>query len=440
MSPWKLRLIMSIFVSGLAVGAATGSARADSNRSVALILDASGSMKVPLRDGTSRIAAAKAAVEQLVGSLPASSRLSFWAYGHQSPTEQRNCKDIAQLVPFGALSDNKAGIIAQTRALKAQGYTPITESLRRAAENLATEEAASHVVVLVSDGRETCQADPCAAAKALADANAKLVVHTVGVGVDTATRMQLQCIANNARGNYFDANSAVELAKFVGEAAVKEAPPVQPKKIVITTPKLGKLKLTHAGQFTHRVVDDKGTEIADFAGRTTVELPAGIYGVKFPNGVWTGIDVRGGETTEIKPGYLEIKPLGKDFVHVLEPETGEKVHEILWSIPRATLIPGRFDVKFGNVLWPGGIELKPGETLTLKPGVITVKKSSGPLVFFVVRTPDGQEAIKGDTIKGRVALPPGKYVLELDLKALPDAQRKVEIDLAEGQEVEMRIE
>ena len=43
--------------------------------------------------------------------------------------------------------------------------------------------------------------------------------------------------------------------------------------------------------------------------------------------------------------------------------------------PVATLIPGQFDVKFGKVLWPGGVELKPGETLTLKPGVVRVKKS-----------------------------------------------------------------
>ena len=140
---------------------------------------------------------------------------------------RRRKRRIARTSPCSRRSDavanNKAAIVEQTRGLQPQGYTPITDSLRLAAEGLAPEEAASHVVVLVSDGKETCQADPCAAAKALAEANAKLVVHTVGVGVDATTRMQLQCIANNARGNYFDANSAAELAKFVGEAAVKEA-------------------------------------------------------------------------------------------------------------------------------------------------------------------------------------------------------------------------
>jgi len=57
-------------------------------------------------------------------------------------------------------------------------------------------------VVLVSDGRETCRADPCVAAKALAAADVKLVVHTIGLGVDAAARSQLQCIASVVRGSY----------------------------------------------------------------------------------------------------------------------------------------------------------------------------------------------------------------------------------------------
>ena len=440
MFPGMLRLTILGCVSGLVIAASTGLTRADDGRSIALVLDASGSMRANLPDGASRMDAAKAAVEQLVGTLPESSRLSFWAYGHQSPREKKDCKDIALLAPFDSVANNDAAIVEQTRGLQPQGYTPITDSLRQAAEGLAPEEAASHVVVLVSDGKETCQADPCAAAKALAEADAKLVVHTVGVGVDTTTRMQLECISNNARGNYFDANSAADLEKFVGEAAVQEAAAEPPaKKVVIVGPKLGKLKmeLQQAGGFVHYVVNDQGKEVADFAGiGREVELPAGVYGVTFPNGVWTGIDVKAGETTEIKPGYLEIEPRGSDFVHLLEPETGEKVAEYP---PAKTLIPGRFDVRFGNALWPGGVELKPGETLTLKPGVVVVQKSSAPVVFFVVKSADGQEAAKGNTGL-RIALPPGKYVVELDMPVLPEEQRKVPVELAEGQEVEINLQ
>jgi len=200
-----------------------GTSQAASEKSIMLVLDASGSMKAALPDGTSRMDAAKAAVAQLVSTLPAETSLALRAYGHQSPQSQKNCKDSALLTPFDTVGKNKAAVIAKALSLQPQGYTPITYALTLAGEEMLAQEAASHVVVLVSDGKETCEADPCAAAKALARADAKLVVHTIGAGVDDATRAQLQCISTAARGSYFDANSSVELATVVGQAAETKA-------------------------------------------------------------------------------------------------------------------------------------------------------------------------------------------------------------------------
>jgi hypothetical protein len=436
----KLSLLL-LFCAGLPALPA----QAEGERSVALVLDASGSMKALLPDGASRMDAAKAAVAQLVPTLPAGTRLSLRAYGHQSPTQKKDCKDTALLAPFGAVADNKATVIEHARSLKPQGYTPITYALTLAAQDLLPEETASHAVVLVSDGKETCEADPCAAAKALAEADAKLIVHTVGVGVDAVTRSQLQCIAKVARGSYFDANSAAELANALGKAAVKKAETDAPKKkqLVIATQKFGKLKMQIAGHASHEVLNAAGEKVDDLRHHNPAELPPGIYSVKFGNGLWSSIEVKAGETTEIKPGYLEVKPIGSDFIHVLEPETGEKVEEILWSKPRATLIPGRFDVKFGNVLWPGGVEVKPGETTTLRPGVINVK--SNATMYFVVKDQQGREVDVGNSPGNtKTAVPPGKYVLELDrekwIKSLSDEQRKMDVELSAGEELEITVQ
>ena len=423
------------------------SAVAENRRSIVLILDASGSMNANLPEGTTRIEAAKAAVANLVGKLTDDTRLAFRAYGHRSPPQRKDCKDSELIVGFNTVASNRATILAKADTIKAQGYTPINLSLQLAAQDLASEASAERVVLLVSDGKETCEGDPCATAKALADADAKLVVHTVGFGVDTVTRQQLQCIARMARGTYFGASNAGELAGMLTKAAgAKAAPPAETKtKIVIATQKLGKLRMDVQGQYSHDVINAGGEKVGELLSvRRVVELPVGIYSVKFGNGSWTGLEVRAGETTEIKPGYLEIKPSGSHFVHVLEPETGQVVEEILFSKPRATLIPGRFDVRFGKALWPGGVELRPGETTTLKPGVIRVKSSLGIFKFFL-RTLDGREAAEGD-VPGhtRVALPPGRYRLEIDpdkwIKQLADAQRRMEVELAEGQELELSIE
>ena len=60
---------------------------ADTSRSIALVLDASGSMKARLPDGVTRIDAAKAAVADVVGKLAPETRLALRVYGHQSPTQ-----------------------------------------------------------------------------------------------------------------------------------------------------------------------------------------------------------------------------------------------------------------------------------------------------------------------------------------------------------------
>ncbi|HEX6611304.1 MAG TPA: VWA domain-containing protein, partial [Hyphomicrobiaceae bacterium] len=130
-------------------------AEAQGSRSVAVILDASGSMKAPLPDGKTRMAAAKVAVAEFANGLAADTRVALWAYGHQSPTSKKDCKDTSLLTPFATTSQNKAAIIAQARALEPQGYTPITYSLTLAARGLDHEESATRTIVLVSDGKET---------------------------------------------------------------------------------------------------------------------------------------------------------------------------------------------------------------------------------------------------------------------------------------------
>ncbi len=178
------------------------------------------------------------------------------------------------------------------------------------------------------------------------------------------------------------------------------------------------------------------------AVHTDAELTPGVYSVKFGNGVWTSIEVKAGETTEIKPGYLNIEPLGATSVEVLEPETSEKVDELYYTKSATTLIPGRFNLKFGNVMWPEGVEVKPGETTTLRPGMIGVNSNVGVL-YFAVKDAEGQEVGTGASPGHALTLPPGKYVLEIDaekhIKTLTDEQRKMDVELSAGERLEIAI-
>ena len=394
------------------------------DRSVALVLDASGSMKAALPDGTTRMDAAKIAVARLVATLDRRTRLALRIYGDQSSTAKKDCKDTRVLGGFDAVAANGAGMVEQARAIRPQGYTPITYALTLAAQDLSAEEADSHAVVLVSDGKETCQGDPCVAAKALADADATLVVHTVGVGVDAVTRGQLQCIARMARGSYFNANSAAELTAALGRAAVE---PLKTREVSGVALGVLKMKAVDLAQ----ILGPDGKVVGALNQvQGEARLAPGVYSVKLGKQLWQGVEIRSRETTELKPGYLEISPLGDPFVEVIEPETEEQIHRMFWLEQRKMLLPGQYEVRFGKLLWPGLVEVKPGETMRLRVGRLDIKSKLGAMYIRILDR-EGQEIL--ETSSHRIALPPGSYVLEIDsrkfFKSLTDEQRRIPLEL-----------
>jgi hypothetical protein len=390
-------------------------------------------MNARLPEGQTRIQAAKAAVAEIVGKLPDDVRLSLRAYGHQSPTVKHDCRDTELLVGFDGLAANKPAILAKTRDIKAQGYTPITYVLKLAAEDVGKEDAKPRVVILVSDGKETCEGDPCATAKALADADASLVVHTIGFAVDTAAKYQLQCIARVARGRYFDADGTGKLAAALGEAAkpAPAPPPEQKTQIVVAKPKPGKLVIHNAEMSGHKVSKADGGDVVATLNSSgpSAELPAGLYNVVFGKAVWKSVEIRPGETTTLDPGVIEIRNASITGHKVLDNETSEEIGSIVSSNPRISVLPSTFAVTFGKALWKD-IEVKEGERKVLDPGVI---KIIGGGISQRVLGEDGAEVDTIVSSSPRAPLPPGNYTVEV-------AGQKVRVTLAPGQTVEIKAQ
>ena len=402
--------------------------------SVALILDASGSMNARLPEGIARIDAAKSAVAELVGKLPDDTRLALWAYGHQSPTPKHDCRDIERVVAFEAVSGNKDAVLAKTRAIKAQGYTPITYIIKLAADDLGKEDAKPRTLILVSDGKETCEGDPCAAAKALANADASLVVHTIGFAVDMAAKYQLQCIARVARGRYFDAGSTAELASMLSEATKPAPPPQEIKQVVIATPQPGRLEIRHVTIASHKVSSAETGEIVASLNSSAPrkDLPAGLYNVTFGNAVWKSVEVRPGETTVLDPGMIEVHNADLSGHKVLDAETGADIGKISSSSPRITVLPSTFSVQFGATLWKD-IEVKSGEVKVLNPGVIEITGLNAKTASARVVYQDGTPAGRMNSSWPRLALPPGNYTVEV-------AGQRTPVELAEGSKFELKLD
>ena len=394
-----------------------------SAKTIELILDASGSMNAQLPSGESRIAAAKKAVSQLVAGLPKDTELAFRAYGHQSPREKHDCNDTQLLVNFGAAGANGAQVDASSRGLAARGYTPITRVLELAAKDfIAGNKKGEKAIVLVSDGKETCDGDPCATAAALAAADVELSIHAIGFEVDIAARKQLQCIAKVARGSYADAGDAAQLVAALRQAVVAKMETVAP-----LGKEPGNLQVKGADLIGHAIKDAATGKVVGEISSTidTVKLPAGLYHVAFGNAWWKSVSVESKKLTVLEPAILEVENAGINGHQVLDSETGAKIGEISSIKNKATLLPGVYDITFGKLVWPL-VKIDGGKKTLLRPGRLKVEGAS--FNGHKVKTAAGVDAGEVSNMAATLPLPPGDYTVEIGGKAVP-------FKIAEGQTV-----
>ncbi len=188
-----------------------------------LVLDASGSMWGQI-GGRSKIELAREAVGEMLGQWSADEALGLMAYGHR---RKGDCKDIELLLsPAPGQAQAVAGAVGQ---LTPKGMTPLSDAVRQAAETLKyTEQPAT--VILVSDGEETCNADPCALGRELEQLGIDFTAHVIGFDVadNTTARSELKCLAENTGGRYLEAANAAELNSALQQVSQPVAAPTPP--------------------------------------------------------------------------------------------------------------------------------------------------------------------------------------------------------------------
>lgn len=180
-----------------------------------IVLDASGSMWGQI-DGRTKIDIAREALAGVIADLPADSEMGLMAYGHR---EKGSCEDIELIVEPG--KGTGQAILDAANALQFKGKTPLTESVRRAAAALRSSEEKA-TVILITDGIETCQADPCALGDELEASGVDFTAHVVGFGLSAEEGKQVSCLAEKTGGVYIEASDLASLTKAL-EATVIEA-------------------------------------------------------------------------------------------------------------------------------------------------------------------------------------------------------------------------
>ena len=169
--PLALALGLSALPGGPAPQAAGGCAR-----DAMLVFDGSGSMGEVGHDPTtpSRIEDARRAVRAAMPDIAPVRRVGLLTYG---PGGDNACSGID--LRFAPRADAAAAVVAGIDGLAPGGLTPLAASVTAAAEVLG----GAGIVVLVTDGNETCGGTPCALGARLAAERPGLTVHVIGFRV-----------------------------------------------------------------------------------------------------------------------------------------------------------------------------------------------------------------------------------------------------------------
>lgn len=171
-------------------------------------------MADPAQGGT-KMQADQRVLRDFVATLPETANVSLRVFGHvgtgSGADKPRSCAATERRVPFVPATSPR--VRRGIDSVRPAGWTPLARAMRAAGKDLERVggEGTSNFVYVLSDGIETCEGDPVAAAKQLSTAGVGVDVNIVGFDVDRQAARQLRQAARAAGGSYTDARRADDL-------------------------------------------------------------------------------------------------------------------------------------------------------------------------------------------------------------------------------------
>lgn len=161
---------------------------------ILFLLDASGSMKEQWKQ-SNRFDLAKKVLFDIVDSIERVNpnvEFAVRAFGHQFSREQKNCTDSKLLIPFA--KNNAQKIKMQIGNISPKGMTPIAYSIAQSANDFPVDSQSINSIILITDGDENCDGNPCGAATALVEKRITLKPFIVGIDILPELEKKFECV------------------------------------------------------------------------------------------------------------------------------------------------------------------------------------------------------------------------------------------------------
>jgi Ca-activated chloride channel homolog len=401
---------------------------------ILFLLDASGSMMAKW-ENSDRMAVAKNLLSHLVDSLDQydNVEVALRAYGHQFGRERNDCKDTKLEVPFG--EDNSEAIKKKLEAIVPRGNTPITYSLQQAAGDFP-EDRSRNVVILITDGLESCGGDPCATSEALQRKRIFLRPFVIGIGIEPEHEKQLDCI-----GQYFNAADIKTfervLTEIVTQTLSKTTVSVElldeenrPSETGVNMTFVNALTGEAEYDYVHYLDTDGKTDVLD----VDALLPYHLLVNTTPPVLERNLSIRPGRNNVIKvkapQGELYLRQDGPSpyrLLNAIVRQAGtEKTLNVQPFGNRHKYLAGKYDLEILTMprIMLRNVELKQGETNTITippPGQLAIPSQvQGYGSVYELHESGAQRwlcNLPEDNSKITMALQPGNYKLVYRMKS-----------------------
>ncbi len=177
---------------------------------ILFVFDASQSMYGTWESGR-KISIARKYLIHIIDSLEQMDniQMALRVYGHQSPVPPQDCNDTKLEVPF---KPGNAGEIRQKlRSLIPKGTTPIANSLELAANDFPPCKDCRNILILITDGIEACDGDPCQASLNLQKKGIILKPFVIGIGIDPNFEKTFECV-----GHFYNTPNEEKFQEILG--------------------------------------------------------------------------------------------------------------------------------------------------------------------------------------------------------------------------------
>jgi Ca-activated chloride channel family protein len=376
---------------------------------ILFIFDESKSMLGTWENGV-KIEVAKKWMNKLLDSLATLEdvEIALRLYGHQFAVPPQVCTDTRLEVPFGKNNANEIKKILNETVPK--GTTPIAYSLEQCGNDFPICKNCRNIVILITDGIEACEGDPCKVSQALQSKNIFLRPFVIGLGLDIEAVDAFKCI-----GQYFNADSEKKFQQVLNTVVTQAVGASKTTCQVNLNDTQGQptetnVSMTFYDKATGKIVDNFMHTINTWKLPDTIYLnPAITYKIlvhTVPPVIIDNVKLIPLKHTTIKAntpqGTLIIKETQtqkyKDAKIIVRKQNDLQILTIQEFEKTEKYITGKYDLEILTLprLNYKGIEIKQSETTTItipQPGLATISVPADGYADLFVKNGDKVELL-----------------------------------------------